>query len=167
MTDVTEEVLEKQEEKVEVENTLESENKKLKETLMRTLAELDNTRKRAEKEKQDISQFAISKFAESLINVMENFNLAFVNVKEKDVKDKSFFEGIKLTHNELKKVFEKSGLVRVSPLNEDFNPEFHNAIAEIESKEVEKGKVAQVMQAGYTINGRILRPALVAVSKGK
>jgi molecular chaperone GrpE len=144
---------------------LEEENKKLKETLMRTLAELDNTRKRAEKEKQDTAQYAIGKFANDLINVRENFEVAFVSIDESKI-EKNFLEGIRLTHNELKKVFERNGLVRIFPLNEDFNPLFHNAITQIES-DLEEGKVAQVMQAGYSLNDRVLRPALVGVSKKK
>lgn len=150
---------------------LEEENKKLKETLMRTLAELDNTRKRSIEENEKTAKYAISKFAEDLIPVMEDFYLAFENVKHEDLCDntvaKNFFEGITLTQNELKKVFDKNGLSRIFPLNEDFNPDFHNAITQIETEENEDGKVVQVMQAGYKIKDRLLRPALVAVSKSK
>ncbi len=149
---------------------LEEENKKTKETLMRTLAELDNTRKRAIEENEKTAKYAISKFAEDLIPVMEDFYLAFDNVKTEDLCDdkvaKNFFEGITLTQNELKKVFERNGLVRIFPLNEDFNPDLHNAIMQVEH-EGEEGKVVQVMQAGYTIKDRLLRPALVGVSKAK
>ena len=149
---------------------LEEENKKTKETLMRTLAELDNTRKRAIEENEKTAKYAISKFAEDLIPVMEDFYLAFDNVKTEDLCDdkvaKNFFEGITLTQNELKKVFERNGLVRIFPLNEDFNPDLHNAIMQVEY-DGEEGKVVQVMQAGYTIKNRLLRPALVGVSKAK
>ena len=90
---------------------LEAENQKTKETLMRTLAELDNTRKRAIEENEKTAKYAISKFAEDLIPVMEDFYLAFDNVKKDDLCDdkiaKNFFDGIVLTQNELKKVFEK------------------------------------------------------------
>ena len=149
---------------------LEEENKKTKETLMRTLAELDNTRKRAIEENEKTAKYAISKFAEDLIPVMEDFYLAFDNVKKDDLCDdkiaKNFFDGIVLTQNELKKVFERNGLLRIFPLNENFNPDLHNAIMQVEY-DGEEGKVVQVMQAGYTIKNRLLRPALVGVSKAK
>jgi molecular chaperone GrpE len=147
-------------------NSLEEENKKLKETLMRTLAELENTRRRSAEENEKTAKFAIGKFAEDLIGVMESFHLAFNSIKDPSLIDKGFYEGIQLTQNELKKAFEKHGLTRIYPLKENFNPEIHNAIAQIES-ELEEGKIVEVMQAGYTINGRLLRPALVAVSKNK
>ncbi len=149
---------------------LEAENQKTKETLMRTLAELDNTRKRAIEENEKTAKYAISKFAEDLIPVMEDFYLAFDNVKKDDLCDdkiaKNFFDGIVLTQNELKKVFERNGLLRIFPLNENFNPDLHNAIMQVEY-DGEEGKVVQVMQAGYTIKNRLLRPALVGVSKAK
>lgn len=150
---------------------LEEENKKIKEDFLRVLAELENTRRRATEENEKTAKYAISKFAEDLIPVMENFYLAFNNIREEEINDpkkvKSFFDGIKLTQNELKKVFDKNGLERIFPVNEEFDPNFHNAITQIETSEVEEGKVAQVMQAGYKIKDRILRPALVGVAKAK
>lgn len=149
---------------------LEEENKKLKDTLMSTLAELDNTRRRSIEENQKTAKYAIGKFAEELIPVMENFYLAFNSINGLDKYDektsKNFIDGIKLTQNELKKVFERNGLVRIYPLNENFNPDLHNAITQIESDQ-EDGKIIEVMQAGYTIKDRLLRPALVCVSKFK
>ena len=148
------------------EKELEEENKKLKDSLMRTLAELENTRRIAGEEKEKTAKFAIGKFAEDLIPVMEDFYLAFKNSENKENANEIFFDGIKLTHNELKKVFERNGLVRIFPVDEVFNPELHNAISQIESDK-EEGTIVDVMQAGYTIKGRLLRPALVIVSKGK
>lgn len=149
---------------------LKEENEKLKDTLMRTLAELENTRRRAIEENEKTAKYAISKFAEDLIPVMENFYLAFKNAGDGEQIDlnkaKIFFDGIKLTQNELKKVFEKNGLLRLFPINEEFNPDFHDAISQIESDKNE-GVIVDVMQSGYTIKGRLLRPALVIVSKGK
>lgn len=160
----------KEENKEDVKSNLEEENKKLKETLMRTLAELDNTRKRSIEENDKTAKYAISRFAEDLIPVMEDFYLAFDSIKDADLCNekvaKNFFDGIKLTQNELKKVFDKNGLTRLFPLDEEFNPDLHNAIAQIES-DGEEGKVVQVMQAGYMIKDRLLRPALVGVSKSK
>ncbi|HSQ98188.1 MAG TPA: nucleotide exchange factor GrpE [Rickettsiales bacterium] len=147
---------------------LKEENEKLKDSLMRTLAELDNTRRRSAEENEKTAKYAIGKFAEDLIPVMETFYLAFKNVGENvDEKNfKIFFDGVKLTQSELKKVFEKNGLVRLFPIDEKFNPDFHNAISQVESDK-EEGTIIDVMQAGYTIKGRLLRPALVSISKGK
>jgi len=149
---------------------LKEENQKLKDTLMRTLAELENTRRRSAEENEKMAKYSISRFAEDLIPVMENFYLAFKSVGENEKYDenkaKIFFDGIKLTQNELKKVFEKNGLVRIFPVNEKFNPNFHNAISQIESDK-EEGTIVDVMQSGYMIKDRLLRPALVIVSKGK
>jgi molecular chaperone GrpE len=167
-----EEEAEKNEEVIEKnqKDILEEENKKIKETLMRALAELENTRRIANEEREKTAKYAISKFAEDLINVMENFYLAFDNIAENDLSDskkvKNFYEGIKMTQGELKKAFEKNNLVRIYPLNEDFNPDLHNAITQLKS-DLEEGKIVQVMQAGYKIQDRLLRPALVAVSSGK
>jgi molecular chaperone GrpE len=163
--EVSEENLESDSDKGDGLKSLEIENKKIKDTLLRTLAELDNVRRIASEEKEKITKYAISKFAEDLLNVMDNFYMAFDNVDETKV-DKNFFDGIKLTHNELKKIFEKNGLNRIYPLGENFNPDLHNAIQQVES-DYDEGVVAIVMQAGYTLNGRTLRPSLVAVSKGK
>jgi len=166
-----------EEEEEEIEETkgtqadgVEEENKKLKETLMRTLAELDNTRRRSADEKDKMAKYAIGKFAEDLIPVMENFYMAFLSVSEEDFntspKVKTFFDGIKMTQSELKKAFERHGLIRLYPLNEPFNPDLHEAISQLESDEPE-GTILQVLQAGYMIKERLLRPALVAVAKPK
>jgi len=165
------------EEEEEIEETkgtqadgVEEENKKLKETLMRTLAELDNTRRRSADEKDKMAKYAIGKFAEDLIPVMENFYMAFLSVSEEDFntspKVKTFFDGIKMTQSELKKAFERHGLIRLYPINEPFNPDLHEAISQLESDESE-GTILQVLQAGYMIKERLLRPALVAVAKPK
>jgi len=160
--------------KTEEENALkklEEENRKNKDDLLRVLAELENTRKRFLDENDKTSKYAISKFAEDLIPVMENFYMAFDNMKEEELNDqkkvKNFFDGIKLTQNELNSVFKKHGLTRLFPLNEKFDPNLHNAIMQEETSEMEEGQITKVMQAGYKIKDRLLRPALVAVAKAK
>ena len=149
---------------------LEEENKKLKESLMRTLAELENTRRRAIEENEKTSRYAISRFAEDLIPVMENFYMAFDSTKDLDLSEskefKNFFDGIKMTQSELKKVFDKNGLSRIYPSNEMFDHNFHEAIAQLES-EAEEGTIVNVLQSGYKIKDRLLRPALVTVAKPK
>lgn len=149
---------------------LQEENEKLKESLMRTLAELDNTRRRSAEENEKTAKYAIGKFAEDLIPVMENMYLAFDSIKDADFENnkdaKNFFEGIRLTQNELKKAFERNGVVRIFPLDSEFDPELHDAISQIESDKPE-GTIVHVMQAGYKIKDRLLRPAMVGVAKSK
>ena len=149
---------------------LEEELQKTKDTLLRTLAELDNTRRRTTEELEKTSNYAISGFLKDLIPVMENFYRAFNTIKDNKIDDlkeaENFLEGIKLTHNEFKKAFEKNKITRLYPLNEQFNPDFHNAITQVESDK-ETNTIIEVMEAGYKLKDRIIKPALVVVSKKK
>jgi molecular chaperone GrpE len=142
---------------------LTEENAQLKDKFLRMAAELENVRRIATEEKEKISKYAISSFAGSLIPVMEDFFLAFKNAKKKEI-EKTFFDGMNLTFNELKKVFEKYGLKRICPNGEKFNPDIHQAITQVES-EMEENTIMEVAQAGYVLNDRVLKPALVVVSK--
>ena len=146
-------------------NRLIQENNQLKDKFVRTYAELENTRRRAEEEKEKTIKYAITKFAEDLIPVMENFYLAFQhnkNSKQGDV----FFDGMTLTFNEFKKTFEKNKLTRLYPKGEKFDPNFHQAVSYIESDQ-EENTIVDVLQAGYTLYDRVIKPATVVVSKGK
>ena len=145
-------------------NKLTEENALLKDKLLRTLAEAENTRRICEEEKSKTIKFAISNIAKDLINIMDNFYLAFDNLKNNKSNLESFLKGIELNFNELKKVFEKNNIKRIYPLNEEFNPAFHEAISQVESDK-DSGIVVEVLQAGYLLNGRVLKPALVVVSK--
>ena len=145
---------------------LTTENAQLKDKFIRTVAELENTRRIAGEEKEKALKFAISKFANDLIPVMENFFLAFKHINNVENVDKTFYECIQLTFNELKKAFERNGIKRLFPLKEKFDPNLHQAISYLENEE-EEGTIIDVLQAGYIINDRVLRPAMVAVSKGK
>lgn len=157
---------EKTEDSIET-NSLEIENGELKEKLLRTLAELENTRRIAIEEREKTIKFALTNFVKDLILVMEDFYLAMDDVKNKEKNEsfQSFYEGIELTFNELKKIFEKNKINRLYPINEKFNPDFHEAIAHLEKEGIDGGVIIEVMQAGYTLNDRIIRPALVTVSK--
>ncbi len=151
----------------EIENSkIEQENASLKDKLLRTLAELENTRRIAVEEKEKTIKFAISNFAKDLITVMENMYLAFKSVEkvEKNGDFGVFFNGIEMTFNEFKKIFDKNNIKRIYPLNEVFNPAFHEAVAQVDS-EKETGTIVEVMQAGYLLNNRVLKPAIVVVAK--
>lgn len=148
---------------------LEAENAELRDKHLRAAAEVENVRRRTEREKADISKYAISKFAGDVVGVADNIRRA-IEATPKDALSsdpalKSLAEGIEVTERELMKVLERHGIKRIDPLHEKFDPNFHQAMFEEESMEVPPGAVVRVMQAGFMIEDRLLRPALVSVAK--
>ena len=142
----------------------------LKDKLLRAHAEVENIRKRAEREKEDTAKYAVTRFARDIVNVGDNFQRAIDAVPpgaaEQDAALKSFLEGVTMTERELLNVLERYGIKRVQPVGEPFNPHLHQAVMEIQRSDVPAGTVVQVFQAGFTIEDRVLRPAMVAVAKG-
>jgi molecular chaperone GrpE len=142
----------------------------LKDKLLRAHAEVENIRKRSEREKEDTAKYAVSRFARDIVNVGDNFQRAIDAVPpgaaEQDSALKSFLEGVTMTERELLNVLERYGIKRVQPAGEPFNPHLHQAVMEIQRSDVPAGTVVQVFQAGFTIEDRVLRPAMVAVAKG-
>ncbi len=142
----------------------------LNDKLLRSLAELDNVRRRSREELEKATKFAVSGFASDLVLVVENFLMASENAPkdeiEKNAAIKNYAQAIVMTEKELLKVLEKNQVKRIYPLNQTFDHNLHEAIAQIES-EAEEGTVVQVIQAGYTISDRLIRPALVGVAKAK
>ena len=141
-----------------------------KDKLLRTLAEMENLRKRTEREVTDARLYAITSFARDVLAVADNMHRALAAVGPElrahaDPTMKSFIEGIELTERELMKALEKSGVTKFLPQGEKFDPNLHQAMYEMETTEGPPGYVAQVIQAGYMIGDRVLRPAMVAVSK--
>ncbi len=136
--------------------------------LLRTLAELDNVRRRSLEELDKARKYAVSNFASDLILVTENFFLSCDNLPQEKMdecpKTKSFVDAVMMTKRELMKVLEKNQIKRIFPLGEQFDHNLHEAISHIES-EKEAETILQVMQAGYTISDRLIRPALVVVSR--
>ena len=175
-----EEAVDSQEQQKEVEQEQEDSQKRiadlelvvkdLNDKLLRSLAETDNIRRRSQQDLEKANKYAISNFASDLVAVMENFYLAVENMPtqevEKDPKVKNFADAIIMTKKELTKTFEKNGIKRISPLKEEFDHNSHEAISRIESDQ-EEGTVVQVVQAGYSIGDRLIRPALVVVSEKK
>jgi len=142
----------------------------LKDRLLRAHAEMDNVRKRLEREKADQAKFAITKFARDVLGVGDNVQWA-IDAAPKQSSDqdpalKSFIEGVTMIERELLAVFGRHGIKRLEPKGEPFDPNFHQAVVEVPSEEVPAGRVTQVFQPGYMLEERILRPAMVAVSKG-
>ena len=151
---------------IELEQKISEQNDKF----LRTLAELDNVRRRAREENEKTAKFAIANFVGDLVTVAENFFMASENAPkeeiEKNLAIKNYALAIEMTEKELLKVLEKNQVKRIYPLNQDFDHNFHEAIANIES-EAKEGSVVQVIQAGYSIADRLIRPALVGVAKAK
>jgi molecular chaperone GrpE len=149
---------------------LRAEAAELKDKLLRAHAEVENIRKRSEREKEDTAKYAVSRFARDIVNVGDNFQRAIdavpAGAAEQDTALKSFLEGVTMTERELLNVLERYGIKRVQPINEPFNPHLHQAVMEIQRTDVAAGTVVQVFQAGFTIEDRMLRPAMVAVAKG-
>ena len=142
-----------------------------KDRLLRTLADMDNMRKRTEREVADARVYGISTFARDILGVADNMHRAMAALDDElrakaDEALKALLDGVELTERELMNVLEKHGVKRIEPLGQKFDPNRHQAMFEIEDASVPSGSVVQVMQSGYLIGDRMLRPALVAVSKG-
>ena len=149
---------------------LQAEAAELKDRLLRAHAEVENIRKRSEREKEETAKYAVTKLARDVVNVGDNFQRAIdaipAGAAEQDPALKSFLEGVTMTERELLNVLERHGIRRVQPANEPFNPHLHQAVMEIARSDVPSGTIVQVFQAGFMIEDRVLRPAMVAVSKG-
>ncbi len=141
-----------------------------KDKLLRTLAEMENLRKRTEREVADARVYGVAGFARDVLAVADNMHRALGTIEaelreQADAKMKALIEGVELTERELMKVLEKYGVTKFSPAGEKFDPNVHQAMYEVENSELPAGHVAQVIQAGYMLGDRVLRPALVAVVK--
>lgn len=150
---------------------LEDENAQLKDRLLRTLAEMDNLRKRTEREVADARAYAVTGFARDLLTVVDNFGRAVAAVPPEargtgEAVLDSLIEGVELTGREFMKVLEKHGVRRIESEGARFDPNLHQAMFEVEDASVPAGTVKQVIQEGYVIGERVLRPALVGVAKG-
>jgi molecular chaperone GrpE len=141
-----------------------------KDKLLRTLAEMENLRKRTEREVLDARVYGIAGFARDVLAVADNMHRALGAIgpelrETADAKVKALIEGVELTERELLKSLEKNGVKKFSPQGEKFDPNVHQAMYEVPTSDQPPGQVAQVIQAGYMIGDRVLRPAMVAVSK--
>ena len=146
---------------------LEEKVKELEELRLRDLADYENLKKRMEKEKSQSVAYAHESFARDLLSVIDSLDsAASLEVDEENLSEslEKIKEGINLTIDQFKKVFEKNGIELVDVENE-FDPNFHEAIMQVESDEHEKGQIVQVFQKGYKIRDRVLRPAMVSICK--
>ena len=143
----------------------------MKNRLLRALADMENLRKRTEREVADARQYGIANFARDILSVADNFRRALESIGPDlragaDAAVTSLIEGVELTERDLLKALEKNGIRKIEPMGEKFDPNLHQAMYEVPDPSVPNGSVVQVIQPGYVIGERILRPAMVAVAKG-
>lgn len=150
---------------------LQAEIKAMKEQLLRTMAENENTRKRAIREREDAAKYAVSSFARDLVSVADNLRRALSAVPEEllglQPQIKNLVDGIEATERDLLRSFEKNGIQKLDPINTPFDPNFHEVMFEAPITDKPNGLIIQVIEPGYTLNGRILRPARVGVAKNE
>jgi len=147
---------------------LEAQVADLTDRLLRAAAETENVRKRAERERDEIRKYAVTRFAEDMLGVADNMARALDAVDDKLRQDetlKGLIEGVDLTAKELAAVLERHGIKAVDPMGQKFDPNLHQAMFEVDDPEAEPGTVVQVLRTGYTIGDRLLRAAMVGVAK--
>lgn len=136
-----------------------------KEAQLRALAELDNVRKRAEREISSASKFGAEKLLGELLGISDSVDLGIQAASAPDVQVKTIIEGLELTRRQLVAVLEKQGVSQVDPKGQPFNPDFHEAVSMVPSADVPPNHVLNVMQKGYKLHDRLLRPAMVIVAR--
>ena len=154
------ETAEPQTEEPEAEPAKDPEEEALNAKYLRLMADFQNFKRRTEKEKNDIYAFANEKIVSELLNVIDNFERALVLGQEGD----SFVEGMSLIFKQLQGVLEKAGVKEIEALGQEFDPNFHNAVMMEDTDEFESGKVSCVLQKGYTLNNKVIRPSMVKVA---
>jgi molecular chaperone GrpE len=148
---------------------LKSEIADLKDRLLRAVAETENVRRRAERERAEAAKYSITGFARDIVQVADNLGRALLAVPP-EARDnetvRTLVTGVELTERELMSVFERHGIRKLVPKGEPFNAHFHQAVAEVPSADFPQGRVIEVIQPGYAIEERLIRAAMVVVSKG-
>ena len=148
---------------------LNAENVELKDRLLRALAETDNVRKRGERERQDASQYAVARFARDMLEIADNFARALSHlpqtVRNADPQIKAVIEGVEATERQLLAKMANHGVKPIDTADAKFDPNLHQAIAEVPGEGKPPGSIVNVVQSGYTIGDRLLRPAMVTVAR--
>ena len=150
---------------------IEAERDDLKDKLLRTLADMENLRRRTEREIADAKAYAVTSFARDMLGSADNLRRALESLPEtaraaEEPALKALIEGVDLTERDLLKVLERHGVRKIDPQGEKFDPNLHQAMFEAPDPEIGKGLVSKVVQSGYKIGERVLRPALVGISAG-
>ena len=149
---------------------LEAQIADLTDRFARAVAELENYRRRAEREREDVAKYAITNFARDMLAIADSLGLALASisaeVRGEDKNLDTLAAGVELTERGLMAAFERHGITKVDPMGESFNHDLHQAMFEIEDTDKPAGTIVEVMQAGYVLKDRLLRPAMVGVTKG-
>lgn len=148
---------------------LTEENAALKDRLVRTLADLENTRKRAQRDREDAQKFAVQKFARDICEVADNLQRAIDAAPEEgaDENTRAVLEGVKITQASLRQIFERHGIKEIEAKDQKFDPNLHEAMTELDVPGAPPSTCIEVIETGYTLNGRLLRPARVIVTKAQ
>lgn len=141
---------------------LQAEMTQLRDQLLRALADLENTRKRAVREREDAGKYAAGAFARDMLSVADNLRRA-IDAAPPEAKDSALVQGVEATEREMLKAFEKNGIRRIEPLGAPFDPNFHEVMFESPMPGKADGTIIQILEAGYVLNDRLLRPARVSV----
>ena len=150
---------------------IQAENADMKDRLLRLAADMENLRRRTQREVSDAKSFAIANFARDMLGVSDNLRRAIEAVTEEqraqaDDTLKNLIEGVEITEKSMLSTLERHGVKKLEPEGEKFDPNFHQAMFEVPNPEVPNNTVVQIVQAGYSIGERVLRPAMVGVAKG-
>lgn len=148
--------------------SLEDKVKELEDRLLRSAAEIENIRKRSEKERSEAYKIGISLFVKDFVPVLDNIERALASLKDsEEINYESFVDGISATEKDIISLLEKHGIQQINPINEKFDPLFHEALFEADSDDHEPGFVTQVIEVGYVIDKRLIRAAKVGVASKK
>jgi len=150
---------------------LNTENGQLKDRVLRTLAEMENLRRRTDREVSDAKTYGVTSFARDMLTVVDNLSRALEHLPAEarasaEASIRSMIEGVELTARDLEAVLSRHGVKKLDPKGQKFDPNLHQAMFEVPDANVPSGSVVQVVQSGYMIGDRVLRPAMVGVSKG-
>ncbi|MBI0002446.1 nucleotide exchange factor GrpE [Bartonella sp. M0177] len=149
---------------------MQAENDELKDQVLRLAAEMENLRRRTARDVADARAYSVANFARDMLQVSDNLNRALQAIpegaREKDTGLNALAEGVEMTERAMMAALERNGVKKIEPEGQKFDPNFHQAMFEIPNTEVPNNTVQQVVQAGYVIGDRVLRPAMVGVSKG-
>jgi molecular chaperone GrpE len=148
---------------------LEKQLAEMKDRALREMADAENTRRRAQKEREDTSKYAVANFAKEVLSVADNFSraLAAAPAESADPTVTNLLQGIEMTQRQLMATLDRFGIKKIEPVGEPFDPNFHRVMMEVDAPDQPAGTIVQVLQAGYIIHDRLLREALVAVAKGQ
>ena len=149
---------------------MQAENDELKDQVLRLAAEMENLRRRTARDVADARAYSVANFARDMLQVSDNLNRALQAIpdgaREKDAGLNALAEGVEMTERAMMAALERNGVKKIEPEGQKFDPNFHQAMFEIPNTDVPNNTVQQVVQAGYVIGDRVLRPAMVGVSKG-